>query len=289
MMVMTLVLTASRAQAVPLRFSVQGILRAADGSALASQSMPVIVRFFDAQTGGNQLGKDLSGGAVPAVNGLFTVALDAPSILTDLASTSSVWMEPNLNGEIYSRQQVTSEIFALMCSKADSVDWSGVATSVTPTTEWPGSVQWSRIIGQPDVVTSDAGPPNESNGNKQTPLISAVKVALSQGRWLVTGHASLSTTDVDDVKYLALYSEDQRSEIPGSRSGLGAGNLGTNGSLPGIPLPFMTSAVIDIPASGDTIHLYAKQNGQSTLLMGNPTASVVVLSSASRIYAVRLK
>ena len=88
--------------AVPLQFSVQGVLRDNMG-ALQSMTFPMVARFFDGQTAGTQYGGDFNLGSVPVVNGLFTVAVPAPNILTDLASAAAVWLELEINSEKYPR------------------------------------------------------------------------------------------------------------------------------------------------------------------------------------------
>jgi hypothetical protein len=120
---------------VPKQFSVQGVLRDKNGALLTNMSVPVIVKFFDAQAMGNQLGSDYNLGTLTLSNGLFTVAVAAPTIFTDFAAAASVWMEMTVNGEIYSRQQVTPEIYSLMCSQADNAaSLGGVAAASYLTT-----------------------------------------------------------------------------------------------------------------------------------------------------------
>jgi hypothetical protein len=89
--------TATARASVPLRFSLQGVLRDAQGSLLTDMTVPVTIKFFNAQTGGNQLGGIYTGGAVPLKSGLFTVVVDAPNIVADLGAATSVWMEATVN------------------------------------------------------------------------------------------------------------------------------------------------------------------------------------------------
>lgn len=110
----------ARAQ-VPRRFTVQGVLRDSDG-ALQTTPVDVTVRFFSARTGGVALGAAYGPVGAEAQNGLFAVSMPAPGIVGDLAMATEVWLEIDVDGDTFPRQQVTSDVFALLAAHAESAD-----------------------------------------------------------------------------------------------------------------------------------------------------------------------
>ncbi len=159
----TVALLVGRAYAtVPPQVSVQGVLRNSQG-ALQSTTAPMIVRFYDSVTtgSGNQYGTsaiNLTG--VPVVNGLFTVVVSLPAdVQAALMSPTSVYVELTVNGEVYPRQPVTSELYALACNQATTAaNFSGSlggdvqgtqsATKVTALQKVPVSSTAPATVGQ---------------------------------------------------------------------------------------------------------------------------------------------
>ncbi len=103
----------------PQQISVQGVLR--DGSGhLQSMQVQVTVRFYDAASGGNLLAS-FGPTSVVAQNGLFTevLSLDAATAAS-IQGASSVFMEITAGNDTFSRQPVTSDLFALSAGIADN-------------------------------------------------------------------------------------------------------------------------------------------------------------------------
>jgi hypothetical protein len=60
------------------------------------------------------------GQPVMAQNGLFSLVVDVPPALaTGLAGAAGLWLELTADGEVFPRQAITPEIYALMCATAD--------------------------------------------------------------------------------------------------------------------------------------------------------------------------
>jgi hypothetical protein len=118
---------------VPNTFSVQGVLRDNTGK-LQSMMVSVTVNLWDAQMMGNQLGGPYQQ-TVMATNGLFTLAITDPQILTKIGSSSTgqVWLEVIVGNDTFPRQLATPGMFSLMCAQADSAtnasQLGGVAAS----------------------------------------------------------------------------------------------------------------------------------------------------------------
>ena len=104
--------------AVPSQFSVQGVLRDGSGT-LQSMPIDVSVSLFDAQTAGTKLAGPFATSSVPVSNGLFTVPVSDATLTTALGSASEVWLEVTIGTDVFDRQKVTPQIFALMCKTAD--------------------------------------------------------------------------------------------------------------------------------------------------------------------------
>jgi hypothetical protein len=112
-------LSSSLARAnVPSGFSVQSVLRDNAGK-LQSMMVSVSVSLFDAQTMGNKLAGPYGPTMVMATNGLFTFPVTDASLQTELAGAAQVWLEVTVGSDIFARQQVTPQLYALMCGTAD--------------------------------------------------------------------------------------------------------------------------------------------------------------------------
>ena len=124
-----LALAGGRAAAdVPSAFSVQGVLRDSTGK-LQSMMVNVTVSLFDVQTAGagNRLAGPFGPTALMAQNGLFTVSLNDPNLVTELSGQSQVWLEVTAGNDTFPRQLVTPEIYSVMCGNADKL--GGTAAS----------------------------------------------------------------------------------------------------------------------------------------------------------------
>lgn len=119
-LVLAVLLGAARAYAqVPQQFTVQGVLRNGMG-ALQSAMVNVSVSFFDAATNGNRIAGPYGPTAVMAVDGLFTLTIADSVIISKLQGKAQVWLQVTVGNDTFDPQIVTPEIFALMCSTADS-------------------------------------------------------------------------------------------------------------------------------------------------------------------------
>jgi hypothetical protein len=102
-------------------FTVQGVLRNNMGQ-LQSMAISPQVRFFDAQTGGNQLGPIYGFPTTPVQNGLFTLSSTDATIGSWILSASQVWVELTITGiGTFPRQQVMSSLTAVEAHTADSL------------------------------------------------------------------------------------------------------------------------------------------------------------------------
>jgi hypothetical protein len=108
--------------AVPSRFTVQGVLRNSQGQ-LQSMMVSVIASLWDAQSGGGRLGGPYGPTMLMAENGLFTIAFDDPALKSALApaGVSEVWLEVTVGTDTLPRQLVTSQLFAMLASRADGL------------------------------------------------------------------------------------------------------------------------------------------------------------------------
>lgn len=108
---------------VPQQFTVQGVLRNGMGT-LQSQMVNVTVSFFDAATNGNRIAGPYGPTAVMVVDGLFTLTIADPAIISKLASKAQTWLQVTVGNDTFEPQIVTPDVYALMCSVADNL--SGV-------------------------------------------------------------------------------------------------------------------------------------------------------------------
>jgi hypothetical protein len=103
---------------VPSGFSVEGVLRSNTGQ-LQSMMVNVSVSLYDAQTGGNKLAGPFGPTMVLAQNGLFALPIQDAMLQTELAGASDLWLEATVGSDVFPRQQVTPQIWALQCGTAD--------------------------------------------------------------------------------------------------------------------------------------------------------------------------
>lgn len=118
---------------VPNTFSVQGVLRDSTGK-LQSMMVAVTINLWDSKMNGNQLGGPYQQ-TVMATNGLFTIAVTDPQILTKIGSsgTGQVWLEVIAGNDTFPRQLATPGMYSLQSALADTATDSrqlgGVAAS----------------------------------------------------------------------------------------------------------------------------------------------------------------
>jgi hypothetical protein len=117
---------------VPQAISVQGVLRDNSGK-LQTMKVNVQVSFYDAQMSGNLLLSEPLAKDVMASNGLFSLTIADASLATALAksTTGQVWLDISVGNDTYPRQQITSSIFALSCSNADSLGGTAASSYLT--------------------------------------------------------------------------------------------------------------------------------------------------------------
>jgi hypothetical protein len=121
---MGILLLASTANAaVPSAFSVQGVLRDNTGQ-LQSMQVSVSVSLFDAQTAGNKLAGPFTS-SLMATNGLFTYPITDANLTTELAPALQVWLEVTVGSDVFARQLVNPQLFAISCGTADKAIAAG--------------------------------------------------------------------------------------------------------------------------------------------------------------------
>jgi hypothetical protein len=202
-----LMLTAATHAAVPSQLTVQGVLRDQQGQ-LQSMSIMVGVDLFNSQSGAVALLAAPAGPyAVTATNGLFSFPMPlAAGDLAAVGAASEVWMEVTVDGQMFPRQRLTAEPFALFCKQAESVaqTCSGCITNNMVSTlegsKITGSVASAAgLLGVP-VATTTPGPNQvlryESGQWVPTDVVSSVLAGsgLSGGDITNSGTISLATT-----------------------------------------------------------------------------------------------
>jgi hypothetical protein len=115
--------------AVPSEISIQGVLRNNQGQL---QTMPVDIKieFFDAESGGTSIAGPYTKNALVVTNGLFNVQISDATLATKLGNASAVWVEVTVNNtDVFPRQKVTSEAFALRAAVAEGLSCSGCVSN----------------------------------------------------------------------------------------------------------------------------------------------------------------
>jgi hypothetical protein len=105
--------------AVPQNFTVQGLLRDSGGQ-LQSEMVTVTVKLFD--LGGTLLGTPVAAQQVMAQNGLFTLPVPVDGPLLDKLASAAPVMELTVNADVFPRQPLTPDVFALLCGTADTAN-----------------------------------------------------------------------------------------------------------------------------------------------------------------------
>jgi hypothetical protein len=80
--------------------NVQGVLRDAEGNAVADGQQPMVFKFYDADTAGNQIGSWSESITVDVLNGIYNVRLGSSSPLTNLAFDTTYYLEITVDGTI---------------------------------------------------------------------------------------------------------------------------------------------------------------------------------------------
>ncbi len=135
----TLAFAATASAATPASISVQGVLRDGTGTLQSITINSIVANFYDAAaTGtGNKLAGPYTASSVVAVNGLFTFAITDATLGASLAKsgTGSAFLELDITTtsggsvDVYPRQAVTAEVFALQCANADNAAQLGGAAA----------------------------------------------------------------------------------------------------------------------------------------------------------------
>jgi microcystin-dependent protein len=142
---------------VPTQFSLQGSLRDGTGQ-LQSTVVPASISLFDSMSGDNRIAGPYSFPMVAVQNGLFTLIVDDPAILTKLGK-GGVFVELMIAGDVYSRFSVTSQIFALRAATCDSADQLR-AFPLSPSPPSEGQVlRFTAGIWTPTTVAAGSGGP----------------------------------------------------------------------------------------------------------------------------------
>jgi microcystin-dependent protein len=129
-----MVIASPVAAAVPTQFSLQGSLRDGAGK-LQSTGVSASLSLFDSMSGENRVAGPYAFPMVPVQNGLFTLTVDDPAILTKVGK-GAVFVELTIAGDVYSRFAVTSQIFALRAATCDTADeLRALPLSASPPTE----------------------------------------------------------------------------------------------------------------------------------------------------------
>ena len=118
---------------VPRLFSLQGVLRDKQG-ALQSTMATVTIKLFAAETGGDAALWTVPVTGVQVSNGLFTVNVPVDDTLAAVFGMSPLWLEMTVNGDTFPRQQLTPDVYALVCGTAETLKPS-TPTWVTLTLE----------------------------------------------------------------------------------------------------------------------------------------------------------
>jgi hypothetical protein len=114
--------TAPGLAAVPSQFSVQGVLRDGAGK-LQSMAVQVSATLYDAEVGGSvRAGPFASPMPVQATNGLFSVTFEDMDLVTKISLASELWLEVTVDSDVFPRQKVTAQIYALVAASANHAD-----------------------------------------------------------------------------------------------------------------------------------------------------------------------
>jgi hypothetical protein len=131
---------------VPDNFTVQGVLRDGTGK-LQSAMVDVTVKLFDASTSGNQLAGPYQQ-TVMAANGLFSVVVNDAALATELKGATAVWVEISVGASVFPRQQLTSEVYAIMAGHADEADALSANCNGCVTDAQIGGISASKVTGK---------------------------------------------------------------------------------------------------------------------------------------------
>jgi hypothetical protein len=167
-----LLASAARAE-VPQLFSLQGVLRDKTGSVLQSTMATVTIKLFAAEMSSDPPLVTVPVTGVPVINGLFTVNVPLSPELAAAFNRSPVWLEMTVNSDTFPRQQVTPDVYALMCGTADGlssaaiVDGKQLAPASVPVTalapSLPGWQSLTSILKAPwHLYTATADNPGDT-------------------------------------------------------------------------------------------------------------------------------
>ncbi len=205
--------TATVSASVPMRFTVQGILR--DGSgALQSMQIDVVVRLYNAETGGSLVAGPYGPTSVMAASGLFTLSIPDAMLKDKLLATTELWLEVSAGADVFARQAVTAQLYSVLSAHATDADHalsadalsSSCAGCITSLQLAPESVERSHIKpgaldhNHPAVITKTAATTSNIFQNTAVTVCSPSCVGpalVVSGSCTQTGVASLIQADVD--------------------------------------------------------------------------------------------
>jgi hypothetical protein len=113
----------------------------------------IVIRVFDAATNGNQVCITAPAGLTTLTGGRFRVPLDS-GCTNAVHANPDLWIEPSIDGTPFPRTKLGAVPYAL---EAGAVQFANVG-GVGPTTEWPGAINTSRIVGNQAVVRDYPNP-----------------------------------------------------------------------------------------------------------------------------------
>ncbi|MGH7244750.1 MAG: tail fiber domain-containing protein [Phycisphaerales bacterium] len=246
----------------PTSYTYQGYL--ASGGAAFTGTADMSFKHFDAGTAGTQIGATQIRGAVPVVNGVFSVILefDAP---TGLATT--LFLEPTVNGVALTRQPLTSSPLAVQASQALHVPWSGisgvpasVSGAFSPWVKSGNDIVYS--AGEVGVGTTPLFPLHVATTSVYT--VAQLDSSHAAGTWLNLNNTSTGGT------YWHLISS-------GSGNGEGAGKLliGASGSA-------TTSGTVMTIQSNGNVGIGTSTPAQRLTVNGNVLANNIGVPSSIR-------
>lgn len=214
-----LVIGSAAARATPTNFSVQGVLRD-NGGALQSAMVPITIKIFNDQTmsdAANLLGTPVISMPVMAENGLFTVSVPVDGTLkAALVATAQPWLEVTAGADIFPRQPVSADVYALIAS--DCMSLGG-----TPASDYQKVLKTQNCTVGKYIQAIDADGnvtcANDANSGGTVTSISSTSTALT-----VSNGTSTPSLTVNG----------------GNITGINGGNI-TSGTIPGSALNFSTN------------------------------------------------
>lgn len=202
----------------------------------------------------------------------------------------------DVNNNFSVGQTVTGTVAATDLTCADCLNAADVALGAIGTSEIAdgtvslvdlaaNSVDSSKIVDG-SVTAADLAAPvtlQSTSSVEQTGAYTAdlvydsASVTLTQGTWMVSAHATITSTDVGEGHQIGLYDATLSADLPNTKSGVMDGGVGVHKAM-------STSGIVTVPSGTMLLKIKGYRNGGSTLRFGYP----LVLDAEQRITAVRL-